>query len=117
MLPRPRLKPTPPRRLLSRANSETAEARSKTFHSRLPGVKLLEWRALKDYFRMDTCSREFLNMDRFVYSRLVRLLYRGGGQRATRRGIWDRRTALGWLCTVCVGPCATQRKPHQEDHR
>jgi RNA-directed DNA polymerase len=41
-----------------------------------------------NYFRTGTCSREFLKMDRFVYSRLVRWLYRRGGQRATRRGIW-----------------------------
>jgi len=41
-----------------------------------------------NYFRTGTCSREFLKMDRFVYSRLVRWLYRRGGQRATRRGVW-----------------------------
>ena len=41
-----------------------------------------------NYFRTGTCSREFLKMDRFVYARLVRWLYRRGGQRKTRRCIW-----------------------------
>jgi len=40
-----------------------------------------------NYFRTGTCSREFLKMDRFVYSRLMRWLYRRGGQRASRRSI------------------------------
>jgi RNA-directed DNA polymerase len=41
-----------------------------------------------NYFRSGTTSREFLKMDRFVYERLVRWLYRRGGQRATRRVLW-----------------------------
>ena len=40
-----------------------------------------------NYFRTGTCSREFLKMDRFVYARLMRWLYRRGGQRPTRRSI------------------------------
>jgi group II intron reverse transcriptase/maturase len=43
-----------------------------------------------NYFRSGTSSREFLKMDSFVYERLVRWLYRRGGQRATR---WVRWTA------------------------
>jgi RNA-directed DNA polymerase len=43
-----------------------------------------------NYFRSGTTSREFLKMDSFVYARLVRWLYRRGGQRATR---WVRWTA------------------------
>ena len=41
-----------------------------------------------NYFRSGTASREFLKMDSFVYERLVRWLYRRGGQRATRRVLW-----------------------------
>ena len=41
-----------------------------------------------NYFRSGTTSREFLKMDSFVYERLVRWLYRRGGQRATRRVLW-----------------------------
>jgi group II intron reverse transcriptase/maturase len=41
-----------------------------------------------NYFRTGTCRREFLKMDSFVYERLMRWLYRRGGQRQTRRGIW-----------------------------
>ena len=40
------------------------------------------------YFRTGTCAREFLKMDGFVYARLVRWLYRRGGQRKGRRSIW-----------------------------
>ena len=41
-----------------------------------------------NYFRSGTASREFLKMDSFVYERLVRWLYRRGGQRATRWVHW-----------------------------
>jgi len=41
-----------------------------------------------NYFRSGTSSREFLKMDSFVYERLVRWMYRRGGQRATRRVHW-----------------------------
>jgi group II intron reverse transcriptase/maturase len=41
-----------------------------------------------NYFRSGTSSREFLKMDSFVYGRLVRWMYRRGGQRATRRVLW-----------------------------
>jgi group II intron reverse transcriptase/maturase len=41
-----------------------------------------------NYFRSGTSSREFLKMDSFVYERLVRWLYRRGGQRAKRRVLW-----------------------------
>jgi RNA-directed DNA polymerase len=43
-----------------------------------------------NYFRTGTCSREFLKMDQFLYSRLLRWLNRRGGQRAMRRRIWTR---------------------------
>lgn len=41
-----------------------------------------------NYFRSGTASRTFLKMDSFVYERLVRWMYRRGGQRATRRVLW-----------------------------
>jgi RNA-directed DNA polymerase len=41
-----------------------------------------------NYFRSGTSSREFLKMDSFVWARLVRWMYRRGGQRATRRVQW-----------------------------
>ncbi|HUI66364.1 MAG TPA: group II intron maturase-specific domain-containing protein [Bacteroidota bacterium] len=41
-----------------------------------------------NYFRSGTPSREFLKMDSFVYARLVRWMYRRGGQRATRQVRW-----------------------------
>jgi RNA-directed DNA polymerase len=41
-----------------------------------------------NYFRTGTTAREFLKMDSFVYERLVRWLYRRGGQRVTRRVRW-----------------------------
>ena len=41
-----------------------------------------------NYFRSGTTAREFLRMDSFVYERLVRWLYRRGGQRKTRRVLW-----------------------------
>jgi RNA-directed DNA polymerase len=41
-----------------------------------------------NYFRTGTADREFLKMDSFVYERLVRWLYRRGGQRRTRRIHW-----------------------------
>ena len=42
-----------------------------------------------NYFRSGTSSREFLKMDSFVYERLVRWMYRRGGQRMTRRVLWS----------------------------
>jgi group II intron reverse transcriptase/maturase len=41
-----------------------------------------------NYFRTGTCGREFHKMDDFVYERLVRWMYRRGGQRAQRRIQW-----------------------------
>jgi len=41
-----------------------------------------------NYFRSGTTAREFLKMDSFVHERLVRWLYRRGGQRKTRRVLW-----------------------------
>jgi hypothetical protein len=41
-----------------------------------------------NYFRTGTSAREFLKMDSFVYDRLVRWMYRRGGQRKTRRIRW-----------------------------
>jgi group II intron reverse transcriptase/maturase len=41
-----------------------------------------------NYFRSGTTAREFLKMDSFVYERLVRWLYRRGGQRVARRVHW-----------------------------
>jgi group II intron reverse transcriptase/maturase len=41
-----------------------------------------------NYFRTGTCSREFLNMDRFVFNRLARWLLRRGGQRKSKSSFW-----------------------------
>ena len=41
-----------------------------------------------NYFRSGISSREFPRMDRFVYARLVRWLYRRGGHRAAQRVSW-----------------------------
>jgi hypothetical protein len=48
-----------------------------------------------NYFRSGTASREFLKIDRYVYARLVRWLYRRGGQRATRRVRWTAEQFQG----------------------
>jgi len=44
-----------------------------------------------NYFRTGTSSREFHKMDSFVYMRLLRWLYRRGGQRKTRRVRWSNQ--------------------------
>ncbi len=44
-----------------------------------------------NYFRSGTCSRQFLNMDRFVWQRLCRWFYRRGGQRPTKRRPWTNQ--------------------------
>jgi RNA-directed DNA polymerase len=44
-----------------------------------------------NYFRTGTSSREFLKVDSFVYMRLLRWLYRRGGQRKTRRVRWTHQ--------------------------
>jgi len=41
-----------------------------------------------NYFRTGTCRREFHQMDDFVYRRLLRWMYRRGGQRRQRRTPW-----------------------------
>jgi RNA-directed DNA polymerase len=38
-----------------------------------------------NYFRSGTADRQFVNIDRYVYMRLMRWLYRRGGQRPARR--------------------------------
>ncbi len=48
-----------------------------------------------NYFRSGTCSRQFLNMDGFVYQRLVRWFYRHGGQRPCRRRPWTSAELYG----------------------
>jgi group II intron reverse transcriptase/maturase len=48
-----------------------------------------------NYFRSGTTAREFLKMDSFVYERLVRWMYRRGGQRATRRVLWTAEQFRG----------------------
>jgi RNA-directed DNA polymerase len=48
-----------------------------------------------NYFRTGTSSREFLKMDSFVYTRLVRWLYRRGGQRKGRGGRWTSEQLHG----------------------
>jgi len=65
-----------------------------------------------NYFRTGTCSREFLKVDRFVYSRLVRWLLRRGGQRPWRRSVWTSQQleAMGLYRlrgTVCYAAQAT----------
>jgi len=49
--------------------------------------KLRGW---ANYFRSGTTSREFLKVDRYVYTRLVRWLYRRAGQ---RQGRWKKWTS------------------------
>jgi RNA-directed DNA polymerase len=46
-------------------------------------------RGWANYFRSGTTSREFLKVDRYVYTRLVRWLWRRGGQ---RQGRWKKWT-------------------------
>jgi group II intron reverse transcriptase/maturase len=41
-----------------------------------------------NYFRTGTCRRQFHQMDDFVYRRLLRWLYRRGGQRTGRNILW-----------------------------
>jgi len=41
-----------------------------------------------NYFRTGTCRRQFQKMDDFVYRRLLRWLYRRGGQRTGRNILW-----------------------------
>src|SRR5262249_36359823 len=41
-----------------------------------------------NYFRTGTCRRQFHRMDDFVYRRLLRWLYRRGGQRKGRNILW-----------------------------
>jgi len=41
-----------------------------------------------NYFRTGTCRRQFHKMDDFVYRRLLRWLYRRGGQRTGRKILW-----------------------------
>jgi retron-type reverse transcriptase len=48
-----------------------------------------------NYFRTGTSSREFLKMDSFVYMRLLRWMYRRGGQRKTRRVRWSPQQFWG----------------------
>jgi len=65
-----------------------------------------------NYFRTGTCRREFHKMDRFVYARLVRWLWRRGGQRKWRRSTWteDQLRAMGLYRlrgTVCYPAQAT----------
>ena len=48
-----------------------------------------------NYFRTGTSSREFLKMDSFVYMRLLRWMYRRGGQRKTRRVHWSNQQFWG----------------------
>jgi group II intron reverse transcriptase/maturase len=48
-----------------------------------------------NYFRTGTSSREFLKMDSFVYMRLLRWMYRRGGQRKTRRVRWSNQQFWG----------------------
>ena len=48
-----------------------------------------------NYFRTGTSSREFLKMDSFVYMRLLRWMYRRGGQRKTRRVRWSNQQLWG----------------------
>jgi group II intron reverse transcriptase/maturase len=47
-------------------------------------------RGWANYFRSGTTSREFLKVDRYVYTRLVRWLYRRAGQ---RQGRWKKWTS------------------------
>lgn len=48
-----------------------------------------------NYFRTGTCSRQFLNMDSFVWQRLCRWFYRRGGQRPAKRRPWTSAELYG----------------------
>ncbi|MGH9628055.1 MAG: group II intron reverse transcriptase/maturase, partial [Bryobacteraceae bacterium] len=48
-----------------------------------------------NYFRSGTCSRQFLNMDSFVWQRLCRWFYRRGGQRPSKRRPWSSTELYG----------------------
>jgi RNA-directed DNA polymerase len=52
-------------------------------------------RGWANYFRSGTTSREFLKVDRFVYTRLVRWLCRRGGQRPGRWKNWTSEQFWG----------------------
>jgi RNA-directed DNA polymerase len=52
-------------------------------------------RGWANYFRSGTTSREFLKVDRFVYTRLVRWLCRRGGQRQGRWKNWSSEQFWG----------------------
>jgi len=67
-------------------NSQNSGADVKQIIAKLNPV-LRGW---ANYFRSGTTSREFLKVDRFVYARLVRWLYRRGGQRPGR---WEKWTS------------------------
>jgi group II intron reverse transcriptase/maturase len=48
-----------------------------------------------NYFRKATADREFLNMDSFVYRRLVSWMYRQAGQRRPKRAPWTGQQLHG----------------------
>jgi RNA-directed DNA polymerase len=48
-----------------------------------------------NYFRKATADREFLNMDSFVYRRLVSWMYRRAGQRRPKRAPWTGQQLHG----------------------
>jgi group II intron reverse transcriptase/maturase len=48
-----------------------------------------------NYFRTGTCSRQFLNMDGFVWQRLCRWFYRRSGQRPAKRRPWTSDELYG----------------------
>src|SRR5690242_2443889 len=70
-------------------------------------------RGCGNYLRTGTCSQEFLKMDRHVYERLVRGMYRRGGQRCTRPGSLDSQAvSRPWVSIAYAARSATRRKPH-----
>jgi RNA-directed DNA polymerase len=73
-----------------------------------------------NYFRTGTCSREFLKVDRFVYSRLTRWLYRRGGQRTTRRvwgmGLYRLRGTVRYPAQATPGRSSLSRVRENRTH-
>jgi group II intron reverse transcriptase/maturase len=89
-------------------NNIRDKVREKTIRRRRAGMKDLAeviedlnpvLRGWGNYFRTGNASTKFQQVDRYVRSRIVRLLGRRGGQRAQRvpleKWTWDRLTKLG----------------------
>jgi RNA-directed DNA polymerase len=68
-----------------------------------------------NYFRSGNADRKFNQLDRYVYERLVRWLYRRGGQRAGRVEKWthDRFVSMGLYRLRATVKYLTQAAPRR----